>query len=470
MATQDPTQPSADNAEESHATKGLLRLTMACNEQCPFCNVPQEDYKRPTPDLSDTETELAGFIERGDRTLTISGGEPTLLRKRLLGLCVKARAGGVLFIEVQTNAILIDQDYAQDLANAGVTSAFVSLLSHVPEHHDTLAGLEGAFEKCLQGIDSLLDSGIRVTLNPVTARLTQTLVCEYIDFVATRLPRVRSVSMSAVQPHGRARDRTDLLPDYDILAEEIRNARSRAKSHEIELINPYCGLPLCVGWEDGLDVSVEAIEATIDSTAQGLDNHGNKDHGPPCMDCTLRSRCGGAWHSYWSTRGGAGIHPPSKKAAPWADGNQSQQHTEDAKGGISPEHWARLAGASTPTRWLWTDDISLSDLEPMRKSGVTDLAVSLELKDLPKVKQPLSVIRKLIRSNQLTSPQNRILVHLVWPTSSEEWTAQCVEDAIDMATAIGVHSFAITGADAERHAHRLSMKDRAIACGVFPPS
>ena len=37
------------HAEDSHRTKGLLRLTMACNERCPFCNVPAEDYARPTP-------------------------------------------------------------------------------------------------------------------------------------------------------------------------------------------------------------------------------------------------------------------------------------------------------------------------------------------------------------------------------------------------------------------------------------
>ena len=37
-------------AEESHLTKGLVRLTMVCNERCPFCNVPAEDFPAaPTP-------------------------------------------------------------------------------------------------------------------------------------------------------------------------------------------------------------------------------------------------------------------------------------------------------------------------------------------------------------------------------------------------------------------------------------
>ncbi|MGB0640551.1 MAG: hypothetical protein ACPGTU_14530, partial [Myxococcota bacterium] len=297
---------------------------------------------------------------------------------------------------------------------------------------------------------------------------TQSLVADYIDFVASRLPRVHSVSMSAVQPHGRARDRHDLLPDYDILATEIRRARTRAKIHGIQLLNPYCGLPLCIGWEDGLDVSVEAIEASMDNTTQGIDNQGNKEHGQPCTECALRSQCGGAWHSYWTARGGAGIHPPSRKSPPWLGEKHPHQHIEDAKGRPLGPHLDRLSSASEPTRWLWIDGESLTDLASIRRAGVTDLAVRLNLVDLPAVKGPLAMVRKLIRSNQIASPQKRIQVHLEWPTDHEEWTAQKIEDAINIAVAIGVHSFTVSGPDAEQHAERLAMKHRAIPCRVLP--
>ena len=136
----DTVADSRPAGEASHRTKGLLRLTMACNERCPFCNVPAEDYPSLTPPAADTEAELQRFLDDGADTLTISGGEPTLLRKRLIPLVERARAGGILYVELQTNAVLIDGAYAQALATAGVTSAFVSFLSHVPELHDTLAG------------------------------------------------------------------------------------------------------------------------------------------------------------------------------------------------------------------------------------------------------------------------------------------------------------------------------------------
>ena len=466
MANRDPSQPSAANAEESHTTKGLLRLTMACNEQCPFCNVPVEDYSPPTPPMDDVLSELQTFIDRGDQTLTISGGEPTLLRSRLLQLITTARSGGIRFVEVQTNAVLIDEDYANALAEAGMTSAFVSLLSHIPEHHDHLAGLPGSFPRCMAGIDALLDAGIRVALNPVTARLTQDLVGDYVHFVADRLPRVRSISMSAVQPHGRAAANLDLMPEYDRLGKSIRKARSAATERGIELLNPYCGLPLCVGWEDGLAKSVEAIEATLEHRPQGVDNQGNKRHGSVCIDCHFRSRCGGAWHAYWDHRGGKGLSPPSLLRAPWEGDLDSNTQVIRGLEGTRPSDWPSDIDPMAPVRWLWTDSLDSSELPALRAHGVTHVALRVDLNRLSEAKASLSAARKLIRSNQLTSPQRQIQLHVECPAPQTPMSAQAIDDGIHLASAIGASSFTITGPHAGRYTKRLESQS-LIRAGVF---
>jgi MoaA/NifB/PqqE/SkfB family radical SAM enzyme len=339
--------------EASHRTKGLLRLTMACNERCPFCNVPVEDYARPTPPEAETLAELDAFVASGERTLTISGGEPTLMRARLVRIVREARARGVPNVELQTNAVLLTPDYARELAKAGVTSAFVSLLSHEAEHHDALAGLDGAFPRCLAGIDACLDAGIAVTLNPVVARATQSLLPEYVRFVAARLPRVRSISLSAVQPHGRARQNVDLLPDYDLLGPAVEQARAEADRFGIGLVNPYCGLPVCVGWTDGLERSVEAVEARAGGwrTTPGIENQGDKAHGPACARCVYRPLCGGAWRAYWTERGGRGLVPPIELVEPWSGVGAAQEVVRALAGKPPPS----LSPPTTPTRWLWTD-------------------------------------------------------------------------------------------------------------------
>jgi MoaA/NifB/PqqE/SkfB family radical SAM enzyme len=395
------------SAEDSHATKGLLRLTMACNERCPFCNVPMEDYAVRTPPVAEHEALLDAFVAAGQQTVTISGGEPTLLRKRLLALVASARSRGVELVEVQTNAVLIDADYANALAAGGVTSAFVSLLSHIAAHHDALAGLDGAFERCLAGIDALLDAGIRVALNPVIATPTQRLVADYIDFVAERLPRVRSVSLSAVQPHGRAVHHLELLPDYAVLADEVPRARARAVAHGIELLNPFCGLPLCVGWADGLERSVEAQEALLPDAdgPVGIDNAGHKRHGPQCHRCALHARCGGAWHAYWDVRGGSGLVPPTVLVPPWREG----------------------AGADAPA--VWADRLD---------ADATDVGLVFDADDLDA--DVLRAVREHLE-RPVDVPQHRVQVHVALRGSDP----RTLDRAVGLLAAIGLRAVDLIG-------------------------
>lgn len=368
-------------AEASHRTKGLLRLTMACNERCPFCNVPAEDYQPRTPAPQETQASLDAFVESGEQTLTISGGEPTLLRARLVALVREARQRGVPFVELQTNAVLIDDAYAQELAEAGLTSAFVSLLSDQAALHDDLAGLPGAFPRCLHGIDALLKQGVRVALNPVTARSTQNRLEAYVDFVAGRLPGVRSISLSAVQPHGRAAAAAaSLLPDYAVLAREVPRALARAQHHGIELLNPYCGLPLCVGWLGRSDRSVEAIEASTGGwrPLPGVENAGDKEHGAPCERCLFRTRCGGAWRAYWTVRGGAGIEAPEVLSLPWDDRPTSALQTTVVTEVLNDAARDAISSASTPTVLLSVAHLRRGDALRLLQSGCTDLALALD--------------------------------------------------------------------------------------------
>jgi pyruvate-formate lyase-activating enzyme len=428
--------PAMAQAEESHLTKGLVRLTMVCNERCPFCNVPAEDYPTaPTPEAV-IDGQIAALLAEGGRTLTISGGEPTLLRRRLLDTVRRARAAGVPLVELQTNAILLTPDYAAALAEAGLTSAFVSLLSHVPEHHDALAGLDGAFPRCLLGLDALLAAGVRVTLNPVLASPTQTLLPDYLRFVAARLPGVKSVSVSAVQPHGRAREHLHLLPDYALLGPAVKEAQAVAAGLGIELLNPYCGLPLCVGWAEAQDRSVEALEAEVGGArALNIQNEHNKRQGAPCRRCALRTRCGGAWVEYWSERGGSGLQAPLRSAPPW-----SPEAADPGAQGVSDALDA-LGAEDAPTRWWSVRSLAPGDSARLLGSAATDLAVRLD----PQDRATLVELRRLQRAQAGAAPQLRRRVWLLLDARGHS-EAQ-VLDLARLAAALDAHGLTLTGAD-----------------------
>jgi MoaA/NifB/PqqE/SkfB family radical SAM enzyme len=363
--------------------------------------------------MSELEAEVDAFAESGEQTLTISGGEPTVMRARLIELTKRARRGGVRFVELQTNAILIDDGYAAALAEAGVTSAFVSLLSDDAALHDELTAIDGSFARCLTGIDALDAHGIRVTLNPVVAHATQHRLAGYIDFVAARLPFVKSISLSAVQPHGRAHSNAELMPDYAVLRALVPRARERAKAHGIELLNPYCGLPLCIGWDDDLENCVEAIEARLNlRVGRGLENTGDKSHGAPCVRCALRTMCGGAWHEYWQVRGGSGISAPIAIREPWLEDARDArgQQIVDAIGGISEATWSALHAATEPTVWLYTDSLCIDDVARLLESRCSDLALIVDGASVSReAKRALDAIE---RANADRPQHRQLRVHL----------------------------------------------------------
>jgi len=445
--------PGGGPVDRDHRTKGLLRLTMACNEQCRFCNLPAPEHSATALGTAEATAAVHAFAASGERTLTLSGGEPTLLRSRLVELVRAARERGIPFVELQTNAVLVDPGYAAELGQAGLTSAFVALLSHDPTIHDDLVGRAGAHAECLAGIDALVAAGIHVILNPVITWSMQRLVEPYVAFVAERLPAVRSISLSVVQPHGRAAAELDLLPDYGVLAESVREAQHEAARAGIELLNPYCGLPICAGWEQAVDRCVEAIEAVAARRAAepartGLDNRGNKRHGEPCRRCAWRPRCGGAWHAYWDHRGGRGLKPPDLRREPWysrADQGLAQTIVT-ATDGLTATVLDQLAGASTPTVWLVVAGLGRDDGAKLAAAGCTDLVIRCEPAQLEGAEW-LRELRGLARRNQALLPQLRVHTTL-WLEPGETFTA--THGAVKLAAAVGVDAVVLPAPTTDR--------------------
>lgn len=280
----------------------ILRLGSRCNARCLFCNVPTEQYlsRQMSTREAKAQIERLVLLNKGVR-LDITGGEPTI-RKDLPGLVRHASRQGIKIIQVQTNGVLLsDKRYVENLKAAGLNKVFIGLHSCVPEIHDYLVGLNSAFKKCVKGIKNSLESDIEVILNPVITAKNYKTLPDYINFIKENFSQVKSISLSVVQPRGRAWANRSLVPRFAAIGPYIKEALCLGKRYKITINNPYCGAPLCIGgWFKYLRQCVEYCENIVKIKGASWNFCVSQDKIKPayCVECVLNDFCNGVWREY----------------------------------------------------------------------------------------------------------------------------------------------------------------------------
>jgi MoaA/NifB/PqqE/SkfB family radical SAM enzyme len=294
----------------------MLRLGKQCNAACLFCNIPSDCGFVEEMKL----LEIKRMIDRLAKTqkyfrLDISGGEPTLY-KNLAVIVNYAKTKGAVTVEIQTNGILLsDRKYVQSLKKSGLSIFFVGLHASHAAIHDRLVGVNGAFDKCIRGIKNALNVGLEVVLNPVLTRYNYKNAPQYIKFIKNNFPDIRFISLSVVQPRGRAQNNREIVPRYKDISTSIQTTLRLASRYGIILNNPYCGVPFCIGgWHNVLTQCVEYCEQQLMvRKIDSIETNKDKIKGIQCGFCELKNSCGGVWKEYAAMYPMTDLMPVRKK-------------------------------------------------------------------------------------------------------------------------------------------------------------
>ena len=142
-----------------------------CNFMCKYCTTGTHGFEKvPKEDILSFE-DIARIAEAGKhlgiKKIRLTGGEP-LVRHPLPKLVSMIRDVGINDISITTNGYYLSI-YANELKEAGLTSANVSIDAVDPETFKYITGVD-AVHLVLKGIDSALDAGIKVKLNTVVMK------------------------------------------------------------------------------------------------------------------------------------------------------------------------------------------------------------------------------------------------------------------------------------------------------------
>lgn len=145
------------------------KITSKCNLRCKHCffSTRQQEFDCKNDLAGEELLKLAEFFidELNIISFTITGGEP-LLQKNFFELLKYLKSKNV-YIQIQTNATLITEEIARDLArilNHKSDTIQVSLEGVSQKTHDQIRG-NGNFKKTTAGIKHLTNNGLNVIIS-----------------------------------------------------------------------------------------------------------------------------------------------------------------------------------------------------------------------------------------------------------------------------------------------------------------
>ena len=152
---------------------GGIDLSSRCNLDCIHCYYgPHKETAKTGMAELDTGRILSiidEITEAGCLYLLITGGEP-LLRQDFSAIYRHIKLNGLL-VTVFTNGTLVTKRLAELFEELPPQAVEISLYGATASTYEKITGIEGSYEKCLAGIQKLLDHNITVKLKTVLMTL-----------------------------------------------------------------------------------------------------------------------------------------------------------------------------------------------------------------------------------------------------------------------------------------------------------
>jgi len=283
----------------------ILFATERCNSFCVMCSQPprdiQDDWR--VQHLCD----LIELIDRDTGSLTITGGEPTLLGqglRRIIEHCAVHLPW--THIQVLSNG----RNFGKSMRANAFTTLHPSLIWAVPlyaDHyalHDYVVQSSGAFAETVRGLYALENARQRIEIRVVLVKPVVARLPELARFIYRNFPFVEHIALMGIEPTGFAKvHREELWVDPVDMQEVLTETVDFLSTHDLN-ISLY-NLPLCT------------LPKLLWPFAKRSISDWKQHYLPACEACEVQQQCGGvfAWVTpKWTSRG----IKPVKEAPPCA--------------------------------------------------------------------------------------------------------------------------------------------------------
>lgn len=219
--------------------QGQMELTFHCNLRCVHCYVV-EDQSKEELTFSEITNILDQIHREGCLWLCLTGGEP-LLRNDFLDIYTYAVKKGFL-ITLFTNGTLLTKEIANYLKVYPPFMIDITLNGISEETYEKITGVPGSFQKCLKGIQLLLERNLPLTLKSNGMRLNRDEILKIKEYVEGLGAKYRYDSLITARLDGskkpcRMRLSPEEIIDIESTDETMQEERRRYLESEHNLSN-----------------------------------------------------------------------------------------------------------------------------------------------------------------------------------------------------------------------------------------
>jgi len=208
-----------------------LNLSFLCNFKCQYCY--QNTYKQKKDneklDMQKCISIVREAADCGVIFVGMSGGEPTLFKGWMKILEAILSLGMVPVITSNGSVIGSDLSIAGKLRKIGLEEIAISLDASNDDLHRAMTNSHDSFSKVINGIRSLIDEGIHVSIKNVLTPLNVDNLENFIDFAAGM--GVREIGITSMEEGAIGSGANQLRK---ITLEQYKNAQSIAEEKALQ--------------------------------------------------------------------------------------------------------------------------------------------------------------------------------------------------------------------------------------------
>ena len=187
-----------------------FELTGKCNLACKHCYNRSGDVDRETLMTPEKWCELSRQIVRdgGIFQCIISGGEPLILGDKLFDIMDILHDDGTSFVVI-SNALLLTKEKVKRFAKYRFFWFQISIDGSNADIHDSFRGVNGSFERAINGALEISDAGIPLVIAHTVTPSNISKMEEMVN-LSYQLG-ANSIILGEVLPSGRAYDNAEII-------------------------------------------------------------------------------------------------------------------------------------------------------------------------------------------------------------------------------------------------------------------